>query len=150
MTEPDKQPPSVLDVVQGLALEDFMLPPLPKEMYGWGRLWRVLSHHPTALVEVLAAFSSVARAIGFANASDWQLAGLLCLAGLIQVWAVVQRRARLRAWAPLFAMVVLGFAAKIEAMTWPGYLGAVLPQAWIVIRAGRLFRINHYGARADR
>lgn len=126
-------------------LDDLRLPPKPWEQYGWGRLWRVLRSHSTALLETGAGLASMVRAIGLIwNVPPaWFIAIALFAGGVFQVWAMAYRKPLLRPIAAWLSLVLLGFATAAEALTWQGYLGAIVPQIIVVFRAGRLFRLHN-------
>jgi hypothetical protein len=133
--------PSVLDLLQTLKSEDLPLPPRLVEMYGWARLWHILWKHPTTLLEVVSAAISLIRGSAIAASSAWVLGGGLALVGLLQVWAVCQRHARLRVLAALLSMMLTGaVVATFDLSPWQGYISVIVMQGWIVIRS---FQYRH-------
>lgn len=110
---------------------------------GWRRVWRILTVHSTAAVEIVAAIASILRGLGLLwnDRPFWPIAVALILVGYFQIWGVKERRPRLRALAAVLTMLVVGVATKADLLTWPaGYAGAMFPQAWIFLRAGPLFK----------
>lgn len=126
-------------------LDDLRPPPKPEEALGWGRLWRVMGKHSTALLELGAGAASIVRAVALIwNVPPaWSIAAALAAGGVFQVWAMAQRKARLRPLSAFLTIILLGVATKAEALTWQGYVGAILPHVLLVVRAGRLFKLEN-------